>query len=502
MRLNSKRSFLVPAIAFVALLAAAPAGASAAITYPKVATPDYPAGTVTKTYKVPLTIKPGQNLNMLETLRQNSDMRPSEPGWILGFVPTLKLANGTTPPVDQIHLHHLVLYLGGTLVTAAGEEKTHWISPKGFGYRYNPSDLFILNHMIHNLTASPEKVIFEYTLYFLPDTAPAAADITRVRTAFVDVTPSTYPVFDVLRGSGVNGRYTYPQMSPASLMRRNVVPIQHDGSLVATAGHLHPGGLYTDLFLTRGDKTVKIFRSNAYYYGRALGNSWNVSMGATSPNWRVRVKAGDVLSIQVTYDSSKSSWYESMGISPVQITDVPAGGVDPFTTDGYAALDQTQVLTHGELKENRDYGGSKTSGYADARKLADGPTLAQVNVKNFLYQQGDLTMPGKKGRPPVIKQGHSLTFVNQDPTTEIYHTATPCKAPCDLSSGISYPLANGVTIDSGELGFPYTGAAVIQAAAGTASWSTPSTLKPGTYTYFCRVHPFMRGAFRVKAAKG
>ena len=22
--------------------------------------------------------------------------------------------------------------------------------------------------------------------------------------------------------------------------------------------------------------------------------------------------------------------------------------------------------------------------------------------------------------------------------------------------------------------------------------------RPGTYTYFCRVHPFMRGSFRVK----
>ena len=26
----------------------------------------------------------------------------------------------------------------------------------------------------------------------------------------------------------------------------------------------------------------------------------------------------------------------------------------------------------------------------------------------------------------------------------------------------------------------------------------PKTLSPGTYSYFCRVHPFMRGAFRVK----
>jgi len=30
------------------------------------------------------------------------------------------------------------------------------------------------------------------------------------------------------------------------------------------------------------------------------------------------------------------------------------------------------------------------------------------------------------------------------------------------------------------------------------TWSTPKTLPKGTYTFFCRVHPLMRGAFRVK----
>ena len=35
-------------------------------------------------------------------------------------------------------------------------------------------------------------------------------------------------------------------------------------------------------------------------------------------------------------------------------------------------------------------------------------------------------------------------------------------------------------------------------ATGYLSWSTPKNLAPGTYTYFCRIHPFMRGAFRVK----
>ena len=32
---------------------------------------------------------------------------------------------------------------------------------------------------------------------------------------------------------------------------------------------------------------------------------------------------------------------------------------------------------------------------------------------------------------------------------------------------------------------------------GKLSWSTPTSLKPGTYTFFCRIHPFMRGVFRI-----
>jgi hypothetical protein len=32
---------------------------------------------------------------------------------------------------------------------------------------------------------------------------------------------------------------------------------------------------------------------------------------------------------------------------------------------------------------------------------------------------------------------------------------------------------------------------------GRAAWKTPKDLKAGLYTYYCRIHPFMRGAFRV-----
>jgi plastocyanin len=78
----------------------------------------------------------------------------------------------------------------------------------------------------------------------------------------------------------------------------------------------------------------------------------------------------------------------------------------------------------------------------------------------------------------------------------IYHTVTACKAPCNRATGVAYPLADGpVTFDSGELG---AGPPGITAAAQRSTWSVPSDLGTGTYTYFCRVHPYMRGAFRVK----
>ena len=65
-----------------------------------------------------------------------------------------------------------------------------------------------------------------------------------------------------------------------------------------------------------------------------------------------------------------------------------------------------------------------------------------------------------------------------------------------LVTGIAYPLANGpVRFDSGNLGYGPEGRT---AAAQRITWRTPKKIRPGTYTYFCRVHPFMRGAFRVR----
>jgi hypothetical protein len=254
-----------------------------------------------------------------------------------------------------------------------------------------------------------------------------------------------------------------------------------------------------DLKTTRRDQTRTIFRSEAKYYEPAGAVSWDASMTFTKPNWRVAVRKGDTLSVSTTYDTSKASWYEVMGIiDPLWFTAASvAPGVDPFAQ----RVDWHGVVTHGHLPENDNHGGAGRSLLPDAAGMLAGASPGSIDIAGFVYAQGDLTITGKAGRPPTVAQGASLTFRNldsargQNPAQAIYHTITGCKAPCNRTTGIAYPIADGIaTFDSGELGYGPKG---ITAAANRSDWTTPRTLSPGTYTYFCRVHPFMRGAFRV-----
>ena len=118
-----------------------------------------------------------------------------------------------------------------------------------------------------------------------------------------------------------------------------------------------------------------------------------------------------------------------------------------------------------------------------------------MTIDDFTYGQGDLSALGKAGLPPTIQRGQSLTFKNLDAARDIYHSITACKEPCNRTPGIAYPLADGSSVfDSGELGFGPPG---MTPTANRDTWSTPTDLADGTYTYFCRIHPFMRGSFRV-----
>ena len=448
----------------------------------------------------PIDITPGQN--NIDTV-QDKIPQPEVDGWIVSMQPNLRLADGSIPPVDVVHLHHGVwLNVKNPDATAplperffaAGEEKTIMSLPAPFGYRYSTSDRWVLNYMLHNLLPTPTQVWMTYDIDFIPADAPDAADMIPARPIWMDVqNGGIYPVFDVLKNSGTAGKFTFPDDAtdpyvdkPAPL---NEWTVDRDGVLITTAGHLHPGGLHTDLWDTRSGTKAHLFTSQAKYYEPAGAVSWDVAMTATPQDWLVAVKAGDVLSTDATYDSGLASWYESMGIMVVWMADTAPNSNDPFTT----AVDRPGMLTHGHLAENDHHGGGTDSKYQDLSKLPSTPVTGPILIADFLYGGGDMTI-GKS--VPTIKPGGTISYDNSDAPlgNGIWHTITACKAPCNGETGIAYPIADGdITFDSGELGLggPPT--------ANRTTWTVPTDIPVGTYTYFCRIHPLMRGAFRISS---
>jgi len=219
----------------------------------------------------PYKVTPGANLILLQ-YRQVP--KPTRDGFIVRMAPNLHYARpdgrccAGIPRVDVIHLHHGVWLSNGTAgegegsnfggfypFLATGEEKTVTALPPGYGYPVGAHDYWVINYMIHNLTSRATKVYITYDLDFVPATAPAAAHIIPAHPIWMDVEAhSIYPVFDVLRGSGRGGRYTFPDMARSPYGAgppRNELTLDHSGTLLGTAGHLHPGGLYTDLDLIR-----------------------------------------------------------------------------------------------------------------------------------------------------------------------------------------------------------------------------------------------------------
>jgi plastocyanin len=444
----------------------------------------------------PIEVKSGQN-----NIAFSSGAVPKPPvdGFIVRMKPDIQRADKSIPRVDEIHLHHGVWVnasgknaIGGRqldLFMAAGEEKTITTMPAGYGYPYTTSDNWIINYMIHNLNQEPEPIWITYDLDVIP-TSSAPSTMKAVTPIWMDVQDGNrYPVFDVMKDSGRDGVFTYPEDANEPYSggaKINEWKADRDVTLVGTAGHVHPGGLYTDLKVKRGDASAPLFRSEATYFEPAGPVSWDMAMSATPAAWRANIKAGETLNVSATYETKLGSWYESMGIMVVWAAE-GSEGPDPFTTN----VAVPGALTHGQLAENRNHGGEATD-LPDATTYAAQPALPTIPIASWIYGQGDLHVG--QNVVPTVKPGQTITFNNLDAPLDNgqWHTITSCKAPCNRGTGIAYPLADGpVIFDSGQLGI---------AGAPTANrntWTTPSDLPSGTYTYFCRIHPKMRGAFRV-----
>ena len=582
----------------------------------------------------PIAVKPGQNDVLVGPITIE---KPNRNGFITRIKPDLVRADGSVPPVEQVHLHHgtwlSVPEYGSGPFFASGEEKTIAPFPRGYGLEIKASDTWALLYMVHSAITQPLEVFITYEIDFVPQAEAEELGLTPAYPIWLDVRPSGYPVFNTQRNFGnKEGVCTWPkeecaafdpwgekivgQGQPGNGVGRDFkLPEKGEsfgkideftgGTILGLGGHLHPGGLQNEVELVRPGREPTVLRYPAakkrkparrrgrgkrrrrarrsvvaaaprkrarrcgtarkrasgkkrkrarrcrrrrarvktevvgdnvrIYTGQPVywdwedpskpggpPTSWDHSATVVgNPFWGVRVKPGDILRSNATYDTTYQSTYENMGITVgLIVPDKPDGspgapGVDAFTTlkdtskdcksGGIQAnpprLCDKGFVTHGHMKENGNHAGA--AGTWNARTGTPmGPE--GVTIADFLYLPGDFSTMSMSG-VPTVPLGSKVRFTNTDGHV-IYHTVTSCGFPCLGPTSASFPLADGETsagrpveFDSAQLGI---GPPAIGPAKNELTWDLPVTAeegyKPGeVVTYFCRIHPSMRGAFEV-----
>ena len=236
--------------------------------------------------------------------------------------------------------------------------------PKGFGWRTSrPSDHWLVNDMIHDLVGSPPtgvpRVEGRLRSRHVPGgrlDAPVRTQLDgrlRAQPAGRDSRARSIPVFNALRGMGHGRPLHVPRPGHRRAARPDRPPQKwtpdHPVTLVSTVGHLHPGGLDTDLVVRRGNQRRTLFQLQGPLLRAGRGGVVGRRDGRHALRLARQAPGRRQLSVHATYDTRRASWYEVMGIMPVAVYDgTGAGGVGPFNN----SLDPQGVLTHGHLAEN------------------------------------------------------------------------------------------------------------------------------------------------------
>ena len=228
-------------------------------------------------------------------------------------------------------------------------------------------------------------------------------------------------------------------------------------------------------------------------------------MTGTKPGWKVALKAGDRLNVSATYDTSKASWYESMGIMVVFFADgTGRSAKDPFSP---------AVDTQGPADARAPAGEQQPRRQGAPRAAATRATLLQRTVhEQRLHPELRLRrrrlQPARQARPPAGREGGAVAHLHEprrdhgDLGRSSRRTTRSPRARRPVPRPPGSPTRSPTRRSSSTPASWATARAGFTPAANRNTWKTPKSLRPGTYTYFCRIHPFMRGSFRVVSDKG
>lgn len=245
---------------------------------------------------------------------------PDEEGYICFARATL--VDRANEPLSRhmVHLHHAVWVNPvaedltcsspfGERFFASGKERTAMDLPAGYGYHWsneaNPNSPYygakgwgMTAHLdgMHGMTH--KGVFLRLRMKFTP---ASEGDLVPTRALWIDVNGSCTlnPTFDVVKGSGSDGRYK----------KSATLDMPVSGNVIGMAGHLHDGGLR--LTLRNQTAREKVFTSRARYEDSRRWFLTGMTSFYGTPG--KTLSAGDDLKLTAVYDSSRN-WDDVMGI--------------------------------------------------------------------------------------------------------------------------------------------------------------------------------------------
>ncbi len=434
------------------------------------------------------------------------------------------------------------------------------VEPDGpqYGIWVNAGAPQALIYMIHNKEAVAQNVYVALDVSFVYGAADAikakdscgaleAGETCRAGQDFHAVNGRLWgTTFDVPRepiDQGGDGIYVHPIDIPADHPTRRdtdhlgrFFTASHDGLLVGGAGHLHPNG--REVIVANlgpegsaceadldgdGLPGITLFRSHKIeQVPDAFPASEEYQMGATKHGFRAPIREGDRIAQFAIYANDHYASYGAMSFAGLYIDRQQP----PAPRDSPCSLENTApVLLEGDpvggspiettWNRNWDYEAphcdvpGAPACETELTNVADSIPAAAVHIANFLYTPGDRALAGDLGAPVQVAKGNKLLFINEDAALGIRHTITGCAWPCNGKYVANYPHPDGL-FDSGKLGNidPIDNGGVIAdpnspigygiAPDMMPAWELDTTeLDEGLYSYFCRIHPWMRGAIEV-----
>ena len=456
---------------------------------------------------------------------------PVANGMFISIDPSLHMALDGSEPSHQIaHIHHAHwfnlhpgskndnytygltdwMFGNGDEETKADFTQRSAADPKGpiYGSWIGPQEGQPMIYMLHNKTSESKLAYIRLNVTFIHGTLEELNSMSD--RPYRDITGILFGrTFDVPRDrKSRDGTYETVEDDERGVIEWTSTL---DGTIIGTGSHVHPGGLGMTVE-NYGSEEKPCPDTGDGYGGTLLLDSDVIWRGGvrftedyqtevTNPAWRAPLHVGDRIRISADYANKKTAWYEAMAHQGMYIDEAepPKGRCKPYLV-GKAAKKPGVSVTEGV--RNRPWGKHHTDKVCGKRfgegpcgrpqkPYAPGVSTSEVTIANFQYLPGDLSLSGQMGDPVQVPQGSSLTFVNADQTANIRHSVTTCPWPCNGPYVANYPHGDGVW-DSGTLGYD-----AVSGGSPNPVAETPTDLKVGKYSYYCRIHPWMRGAFEV-----